>query len=260
MSFDPTFARTVMLPFVRAAYAVTADPTHEPQLPDGFTQTALLQADMNLVTELLKDLGDTTAPVLRAMTAPGSVYGLMGQNTQTQTAFVAFRGTLDLQEWLADFDAAAQPYRPLPNFGDVHVGFQAVYQTIRDSLRTGLPQACAGCKRLLVTGHSLGGALAVLAAPDVLSMPPGLEPQLITFGGPRVGLTNFVAMFNVKIESCFRVVNFLDIVPHVPLPSPLLPYADVGTLIPVDSGGPIDPATRHGLDAYDQGLKDYASQ
>ena len=91
MSFDPTFARTVMLPFVRAAYAVTADPTHEPQLPDGFTQTALLQADMNLVTELLKDLGDMTAPVLRAMTAPGSVYGLMGQNTQTQTAFVAFR-------------------------------------------------------------------------------------------------------------------------------------------------------------------------
>lgn len=257
MSFDPTFARTVMLPFVRAAYAVTADPTHAPQLPDGFTQTALLEADMGLVTELLASLGDKAAPV-RAMTAGGTVFGLMGQSKATQTAFVAFRGTLSLEEWLADFDAAAQPYLPLPNFGDVHVGFQAVYLTIRDSLRTGLVQACAGCTRLLVTGHSLGGAVAVLAAPDVLNMPPGLEPQLITFGGPRVGLSNFVAMFNVKIESCFRVVNFLDIVPAVPLPSPLLPYAHVGTLIPVDSGGPIDPAARHSLDAYDHGLKNDA--
>src|SRR5690348_2288371 len=75
MSFDPTFARTVMLPFVRAAYAVTADPTHEPQLPAGFTKTALLEADMDLVAELLKDLGDTAAP-LRAMTAVGTIYGL----------------------------------------------------------------------------------------------------------------------------------------------------------------------------------------
>jgi hypothetical protein len=260
MSFDPAFARTVMLPFVRAAYAVTADPTHEPQLPAGFTKTALLEADMDLVAELLKDLGDTAAP-LRAMTAVGTIYGLMGRNTATQTAFVAFRGTLSLAEWLADFDATAQPYQPLPNFGHVHVGFQAVYLAIRDSLQTGLPQACAGCNRLLVTGHSLGGALAMLAAPDVLlNMPPNLEPQLITFGGPRVGLSDFVAMFNVRIESCFRVVNFLDIVPAVPLPSPLLPYAHVGTLIPVDSGGAIDPATRHGVDAYDQGLKNDASQ
>jgi len=261
MSFDPTFARTVMLPFVRAAYAVTADPTHAPPLPNGFTQTALLKADMSLVTELLASLGTTAAP-LRAMTAGGTVavYGLMGQNKATQTAFVAFRGTLSLEEWLADFDAAAQPYLPLPNFGDVHVGFQAVYLTIRDSLRTGLPQACAGCTRLLVAGHSLGGALAVLAAPDVLNMPPKLEPQLITFGGPRTGLSNFAAMFNVKIESCFRVVNFLDIVPAVPLPSPLLPYAHVGTLIPVDSGGPIDPATRHSLEAYEQGLENDAAQ
>jgi triacylglycerol lipase len=260
MSFDPTFARTVMLPFVRAAYAVTANPTHEPQLPAGFTKTALLEADVDLVAELLKDLGDKAAP-LRAMTAAGTVYGLIGRNTATQTAFAAFRGTLSLEEWLADFDATAQPYQPLSNFGHVHVGFQAVYLTIRDSLQTGLPEACAGCNRLLVTGHSLGGALAVLAAPDVLlNMPPNLEPQLIAFGGPRVGLSDFVAMFNVRIESCFRVVNFLDIVPAVPLPSPLLPYAHVGTLIPVDSGGPIDPATRHSLDAYDQGLNNDASQ
>lgn len=257
MNLDPVFARSVMLPFLRAAYAVTANPTQKPPLPAGFTQTAVLEADAALATQLIDSLADKTAAPMRAMTDFGPVFGLMGQNTATQTAVVAFRGTLGLEEWLANLDTVAEPYQELPNFGDVHVGFQAVYKTIRDSLRAGLPQVSAGCTRMLVTGHSLGGALAVLAAPDMLTnMPPKLEPQLITFGGPRVGLPQFAERFNATIGSCVRVVNFLDIVPAVPLP----PYTHVGTLTPVDSGGSIDPATRHSLDAYDMGLTKLGSE
>jgi triacylglycerol lipase len=56
-------------------------------------------------------------------------------------------------------------------------------------------------------------------------------------------LRDFTQSFNADIEACFRVVNFLDIVPHVPFP----PYVQVGTEIDVDSGG--DIATRHSLEA-----------
>jgi hypothetical protein len=251
VNFDPLFARDVALPLVQAAYAVTATPTRPPVLPAGFTETSLLQADAAFVAHATDAMATHNTAALRAMTAAGSVFGLMGRNAQSKTAFVALRGTLELQEWVADFDAVAEPYRELPGFGDVHKGFQAVYLAVRDSLRAGLAEACAGCTRLLVTGHSLGGALAVLAAPDLLAnTPPYLAPQLITFGGPRVGLANFTAPFNAKIEDCVRVVNFLDIVPAIP-PAP---YTHVGTSITVNSGGSISPASRHSLDSYSTGL------
>ncbi|HYB39497.1 MAG TPA: hypothetical protein VEF72_29775 [Mycobacterium sp.] len=94
--------------------------------------------------------------------------------------------------------------------------------------------------------------MAVLAAPDIFrNMPPNtIEPRLVTFAGPRVGLPDFVTAFNADIESCFRVVNFLDIVPFVP-PAP---YVHVGAEIAVDSGGSIDVISRHSFDSYRDGL------
>ncbi|MGH3577830.1 MAG: lipase family protein, partial [Mycobacterium sp.] len=137
-------------------------------------------------------------------------------------------------------------------FGQVHDGFQDVYETIRTSIAANLATASAGCDQILITGHSLGAALAVLAAPDIFrNMPPNtIEPRLITFGGPRVGLSDFAHAFNATIESCFRVVNFLDIVPLVP-PAP---YVHVGAQIAVDSGGKIEIGWRHSLPAYKAGL------
>jgi triacylglycerol lipase len=110
----------------------------------------------------------------------------------------------------------------------------------------------ADCDQILIIGHSLGAALAVLAAPDVArNMPPNtIEPRLITFAGPRVGVSDFAEKFNATIESCYRVVNFLDIVPFLP-PAP---YVHVGAQISVDSGGKVDVGWRHSLAAYQQGL------
>src|SRR6185437_4448768 len=105
--------------------------------------------------------------------------------------------------------------------------------------------------------HSLGAALAVLAAPDVArNMPPNtLEPRLVTFAGPRVGMRDFAENFNALIESCYRVVNFLDIVPYLP-PAP---YVHVGAQITVDSGGAVQIGWRHSLAAYHNGLSAYVA-
>jgi triacylglycerol lipase len=134
----------------------------------------------------------------------------------------------------------------------VHAGFQDIYELVRQSIAAALATATARCNQILITGHSLGAALAVLAAPDVFrNMPPNkIEPGLITFAGPRVGLPDFVDAFNAAIESCFRIVNFIDMVPHVPP----VPYAHVGAQIAVDSGGPVQIVWRHSLTAYQNGL------
>ena len=239
------FARDVVLPLATAAYAVMGGVPAA--LPSDFTQTALIEADATVLTAM-----SDPHPALTAMVKDTRIFGLMGRSATSRTAFVSFRGSSDLADWLADINVVPENYSAVSGFGNVHTGFQDVYETVRTSIAANLATATAECDQILMTGHSLGAALAVLAAPDILRNMSSntLEPQLITFAGPRVGIADFAAAFNGAIKNCFRVVNFLDIVPLVP-PDP---YVHVGTGIPIDSGGPIDVIWRHSLPAYKAGL------
>ena len=245
VAFDAAFARDVVLPLAEAAYTVMGGGAAT--LPSGYAQTSVIRADTAALTAMT-----SPHPAVTAMTKNTDIFGLMGRNPATGTAFVSFRGSSDVEDWLADLDAVPGAYLPVSGFGQVHAGFQEVYELVRQSIAANLATATAGCDQILVTGHSLGAALAVLAAPDIVrNMPPNkIEPRLISFAGPRVGLTDFADAFNAAIESCFRVVNFLDVVPYVP-PAP---YVHVGAQIAVDSGGPVQIAWRHSLIAYRNGL------
>jgi hypothetical protein len=83
-------------------------------------------------------------------------------------------------------------------------------------LRTQNPSA-----KILVTGHSLGGALAVLAAADIKRSFPDLadnELDLYTFGCPRVG-TPLFAEYIFKLFAVghyYRITHANDLVPHLP--------------------------------------------
>lgn len=266
VAFSAPYARDVVLPLAQAAYTVMGGAA--PTLPPGFTRTALIEADSARLAALPEQHPAT------AMSKDTNIFGLLGHNTASRTAFVSFRGSADVADWIADFDVVPAQYRPVAasmrrsqlrhsvveprwtaGFGQVHAGFQDVYGCVRDSITANLPAATDGCDQLLITGHSLGAALAVLAAPDLaraaLGEPPrSIEPRVTTFGGPRVGLPDFATAFDAAIECCYRVVNFLDIVPLVPPP----PYVHVGAEIAVDSGGAIDVGWRHGLAAYHAGL------
>jgi predicted lipase len=248
MAFDKELAKDVALPLAQAAYAVMDG--NPADLPSGFEQTALIRADQEIFAVM-----EDPHPAVNAMMKDTSIFGLVGRNEETRTAFVSFRGAQDLRDWLHNVDLEDESYIPLPNYGRVHVGFQAVYKLVRGDISAKLEDACTGCTQILLTGHSLGAALAVLAAPDMFrNMPPDLEPRLVTFAGPRVGLADFAKSFTADIEACFRVVNFLDIVPHVPFP----PYVHVGAEIDVDSGG--DITGRHTLEAYRRGLDRFMAQ
>jgi hypothetical protein len=255
MSFDPQFARDTILPLVEAAYQVFQRPDVDPTLPSGFQKTALLEADSTLL-DVITGLSGSARSFVASVAGATTVFGLLGKNTATRTAFVAIRGTETQTEWLQNLDFATTRYRPVSGFGDVHMGWMGLYETMRANLAANLPVACEGCDQLVITGHSLGAALAVLAAPDVAKNIAVPEPQLTTFGGPRTGLVDFAVPFNLLIDVCFRVVNLFDIVPHLPLALPGLPYTHVGVETAVNSGGPIDQTYRHGLNAYRAGLTD----
>lgn len=74
---------------------------------------------------------------------------------------------------------------------------------------------------MIVTGHSLGGALATLCALDLQFNFFSAEPErivLYSFGSPRVGNSAFRQSFNRRVSNSYRVVNGMDIVPAVPRP------------------------------------------
>ena len=71
---------------------------------------------------------------------------------------------------------------------------------------------------------------------------------------PKLRLGRLVVWSVVVLLVALVVVNLFDIVPHVPLALPGLPYEHVGMQIGVNSGGSIDQTHRHSLDAYRAGL------
>ncbi|EYC36613.1 hypothetical protein Y032_0875g2813 [Ancylostoma ceylanicum] len=71
----------------------------------------------------------------------------------------------------------------------------------------------------MVTGHSLGGALASLAASYIIAEENinGSNVKLITYGQPRTGDATFSANHNKLVSYSYRVVHWRDLVPHIPM-------------------------------------------
>jgi hypothetical protein len=71
-------------------------------------------------------------------------------------------------------------------------------------------------KDIVITGCSLGGALATIAAIEINTQGEKIS-ELHTYGSPRVGNADFAMYVKTRLPNSLRVVHNRDIVPHVPL-------------------------------------------
>jgi triacylglycerol lipase len=141
--------------------------------------------------------------------------GLQGYLSWADTfVIVAFRGT-EPNEWkdiFVDANFALVPHRGGTR---IHAGFKASLEGVWPSLRPRLEDV-ARSRSVWFTGHSLGAALAVLAA-DLFEPARGV----CTLGSPRVGDATFASAFDRRFaDKSVRYVNDADIVTHVPPPLP----------------------------------------
>ncbi|KAE9136520.1 hypothetical protein PF006_g14368 [Phytophthora fragariae] len=125
----------------------------------------------------------------------------------------------------------------------VHRGFWIAYESIRDQLKevTRLILDENPGVSVYITGHSMGGALAVLAAYD-LAVNFSIKVNMYNFGGPRVGNPSFRQHYDRCVPTSYRVVMDGDIVPGWPKFWGL--YQHVGTEISLDVAGNliVDPS------------------
>ena len=250
MAVDPRFAIDVIIPAATSAYLIMKIPS--PPLPAGFTLVGPIEADPRAASPVAAVTDAKLQEIVAGMLSESKEFGLVAWNAAQKTALIAFRGTQTVWDWINDLDALPVDYVSIPGSGHVHMGFQLVYEQIRQSTANLLAAGCAGAQRILVTGHSLGGAVAVLAAYQ-LAKAGTVIPELYTVAGPRTGAPDFSKDLDARIPVCFRIVNFMDVVPQVPLP-PV--YKHVGQEVLVHGGfKPLEVAFAHRLTTYLAGLQ-----
>ena len=224
-TMDPTTAVTYG-PFIQAAEAqYSSDPSQiSPatitNMPAGYTLVRTIQ-----MTDFF---GPEQSRVF---------YGYVAVGGDPTTAVVALRGTESTMEWWDDFHWDLVPFTQIPNGGNVAQGFYDIYTSIGTMApgqeATSAPSAFAAevaqaatsglaagldpaSLPLVVTGHSLGGALATLLVTD-LNATTALKPQAWTFASPQVGDATFAARYGALSTVSWRIYNQVDVVPHFPV-------------------------------------------
>lgn len=149
-------------------------------------------------------------------------------------AIVAFRGSqlpkpgkdndfLEIfNDWMANFDFLPVEWN---QGGKVHKGFKEAVDEVWDELSDYLTNEQQN-RKIWITGHSLGAALATLSADRYANV-----QGLYTFGSPRVGDIDFKNNF---LANSYRFVNNNDVVTTVP-PGGL--YSHAGQLRYIDPDG-----------------------
>lgn len=136
-------------------------------------------------------------------------WSLVCPSGHPSTQYLAFRGTSDIRHWACNVNTLLSRW---PEGGKVHGGFARAYRRLAPGLYKALGESPP--TTLHLAGHSLGGALALLASTE-------LSPDTVyTFGCPRPGNPGFAE--RAEAIPVYRVVHDQDLVTTLPYTTELL--------------------------------------
>lgn len=214
-SFFPSSPPTLLAPRPPSP----ADPS---VFPEADFRASLLQGLDQVVSGLQrKQIEQLAAPTTRART--------LSSPPSSPAPPLPFPPRLDA----ASFGASAE--------ARVHAGFKEAYLSVRPRLLALLDAATLGALEggraedweILLTGHSLGGALASLCAHDLSSRYAGLSLSMYNFGTPRIGNSAFARAYEESNGDSYRLVNENDAFARFPrnLHPTLFNYEHAGTTV-----------------------------
>lgn len=136
---------------------------------------------------------------------------------------IAFRGTQEnsIRNWVEDlFFKQLDLNYPGMSGSMVHHGFYSAYHNT--TLRPQIVEAVQRIQErdvslsIMVTGHSMGGAMASFCALDLMVNYGAKDVQVVTFGQPRIGNKIFADYYSMFVPKTIRVTHDHDMVPHLP--------------------------------------------
>lgn len=155
--------------------------------------------------------------------------------------YIVFCGAFDISDLPNGMDIRKLSPSWLPDV-EVHRGALEMYDSVREHIHAEIMTP----RNIITIGHSMGGALATLAAMDLHNL--GYNIISASFGSPRVGDKKFVEKFNNAINTNYRVVNFYDPIQYVPT---TLRFCHVKGKILLDNKDPLYlPQKNHSIYTY----------
>ncbi|KAF2260576.1 alpha/beta-hydrolase [Lojkania enalia] len=144
------------------------------------------------------------------------VTGFVATDTTNSLIVVSFRGSVSVRNWLTDANFPTTPTTICPGCR-ASSGFWSSWLEAEEAVLTAVQAARAQYPNFKVvsTGHSLGGALADLAAGVLRSR--GIPCDLYTYGAPKIGgstVSNYLS--STTNGTSYRVTHVDDPIPRLP--------------------------------------------
>jgi pimeloyl-ACP methyl ester carboxylesterase len=132
--------------------------------------------------------------------------------TAKTIAFLVFRGTepKDFRDIKSDVKAALRKVEIDGDCIEIHSGYLDAFDLVRGEIEPTLKNT--PYDQLFITGHSLGGALAMVTTRILAS---GITGACYTFGAPPIGTVDIQDKLKTPI---YEIINEIDIVPRLPNP------------------------------------------
>lgn len=167
--------------------------------------------------EIITDIANTS----RIDTTTTDIKGFVARDPVKSLVVVAFAGSgSTVRDWIADFAFLMVPYSLTGcTLCTIHSGFSIGWSerrtTVLDAVTTAMTENPG--YSLVITGHSIGAAIATLAAAELRIMNYSVDTY--TFGSPRVGNTafaTFVTDQSPTLGNNYRMTHLNDPVPQLP--------------------------------------------
>ena len=146
----------------------------------------------------------------------GETFGFIAESVDSLV--VAFRGTKTMDNVSSYLDISQIPYTYVSNSGLTHRGITKIYSTFRNALLADINHLYSYDKKLLVTGHSLGGSLAALFTLDAAVNTNFKNPILYSFASLPIADEGFTKKFYEEVKNSIRVVNVHDAISNCMTP------------------------------------------
>ena len=179
----------------------------------------------------------------------------MGGDKYKNELFIIFRGSTFANhsaDWISNARIGVNSSKTgLP----VHLGFNNIFNSMLPQIQDFIKDI-KQIKAVHCIGHSLGGAVATLAA-DWIKSNKGIPVKLYTFGAPKPGIELFANRLSSKLgkKNIFRAYHATDPVPMIPLyPFVQPPLPGFGHYIP--SSESIFSAQAHDIGMYVSSVKE----
>ncbi len=197
---------------VRSSVSIEIDVPSPTDSTDSPTDTA--DPVENNVDNAQGQIADTVQQTVKLNQLIPVYYGFV---LASKTAnIIIFRGTQRTTEWIGDILLFQRDYKGFAN-SKIHSGFADIYKKLAQQTRE-IASKLNPSLPCYISGHSLGSALATLAAFDLALNVPQLKPQirLYTYAGPRIGNPNFAQLHSQMVPNSYRISNLADLVPLSP--------------------------------------------